>query len=75
MSLCSHVYITLKQGCHSQIDGGPNTKFSYKLRAGLMECSLKNFKMMAYSVVNQIEAIENLTNILQHDQINKTIFS
>ena len=33
----------LDQGCQSQMDGGPNKKFSYKPRAGLFECSLKNF--------------------------------
>jgi hypothetical protein len=33
----------VKQGCQSQMDGGPNKKFSYKPRAGLFECSLKIF--------------------------------
>jgi hypothetical protein len=34
---------TVEQGCQSQMDGGPNKKFSYKPRAGLFECSLKIF--------------------------------
>lgn len=42
ISFCQ-VGIGLEQGCQSQMDGGPNKKFSYKPRAGLFECSLKNF--------------------------------
>ena len=35
------------------MDGGPNKQFSYKPRAGLIECSLKNCKMTLYPQVNQ----------------------
>ena len=36
------IWDLLEQGCQSQMDGGPNKKISYKTRAGLFECSLKN---------------------------------
>lgn len=49
----------------SQMDRRPNKKCSYKLRARLIKCSLKKFKMTLYSLVNQIEPTENLRNILQ----------
>ena len=41
------------QGCQSQMDGGPNKKFSHKPRAGQIEFSLKNCKMTAYGQVNK----------------------
>ena len=66
--------VTLKQGYQSQMDGGPNEKFSYKPRAGLIKCSLKLYKMATYSVVNRIKPTENLTSILQYDRKNRAIF-
>ena len=56
------------------MDGGPNEKFSYKPRAGLIKCSLKLYKMATYSVVNRIKPTENLTSILQYDRKNRAIF-
>ena len=46
-------WITLERECQSQKDGGPNKKFGYKPRVGLIKCSLKNCKMAAYSQVSQ----------------------
>ena len=44
---------SLDGGCQSQLDGGPNKKFGYRQRAGIIKWSLKNCKMTAYSQVNQ----------------------
>lgn len=45
--------ISLDHECESQMDGEPNRKLSKKAKVELIECSLKNCKMAAYSQVNQ----------------------
>ena len=46
------------------MDGGPNKKFSYKPRAGLIEFSLKNCKMTAYKVNQTIDPVPNYSSML-----------
>ena len=43
----------IDQGCQSQMNGGLNKTFTYKMMAILIKSSLKNCKMTAYSQVNQ----------------------
>ena len=57
------------------MDGGPNKKNQLQDEGRTVRMFIEKFLNDAYSLVNLIEPTENLTNILQYDQINKAIFS